>query len=146
MPGELTGQIQELEDWARANLKDSRADSFKFWSLKAPAIVVSACGGVFAYLNLKPVTIAAGAVASICVLLDGVIRAGTLRSVHLRAVHDLRNLQHEILFQWRVGSLRDEHPDKLAAEIVADAHKERKKIAAYLLAAETTASRVQGAT
>ncbi len=138
VPDILKRQLSELETWALANEKDAKRDATRFWVLKIPAILVSASSGVCAYLKWEIVSVIAAAVASLCILIDGFTRGGMLRNVHLRAVHDLRNLQHKLLAKWRIGFLKKEVADELAAEIIECAQIEREKIATYLKDAETT--------
>ena len=136
-PPVLTEMIADFEDWARRCKKDAEKDAVKFWALKLPAIVISASSGLLAHLRFD-VGVVAGVVASVCVLLDGLLRAGALRTVHVRATFDLKTLKHEILARWRAGSLRGNNLNELAATIVEATDKERKRIATYIKAEETS--------
>lgn len=137
IPQFLKDQLTEIEYWAVDNEKDARVDAIRFWVLKIPAIVVSASSGVFAHFDMPLITLIAGSVASLCVLVDGLNPGGMLRNVHLRVFHDLRNLQQDIGAQWRVGILDGKDKNKLAAEIIRGIQTERKRIADYLCDAET---------
>jgi len=96
MPIALQQQLTALETWALANRHDSKWDAVKFWSLKIPAIVVSAGSGVSAYFKLDSLAVVAGAVASLCVLIDALNPGGALRNAHLRAFNELRILQERM--------------------------------------------------
>src|SRR5436309_7897404 len=104
MPKILKEQLLELETWAEENRKDARSDSIRFWVLKAPAILVSACGSVFAYFKLGVVSVIAGAVSGLCVLLDGLNPGGQLRNAHYKAFLELRKLQQDMQAQWRTAA------------------------------------------
>lgn len=136
LPPVLTEMIADLEDWARRCKEDAKKDAVKFWALKLPAIVISASSGLLAHLRIE-VGAMAGIVASVCVLVDGLLRAGALRTVHVRATFDLKTLKHEIIARWRAGSLRGNSLNELVATIVEATDKERKRIATYIKAEET---------
>jgi hypothetical protein len=136
LPQVITDMIADLEDWARRCDKDAKHDARNFWSLKLPAIVISASSGLLAHFKFE-VGLVAGIVASMCVLLDGLIRTGALRTIHVRAVFDLKTLKHEIEDKWRAGSLRGKNLNQLAATIVEYNSMERKKIATYIRDEET---------
>jgi len=151
MPKALKDQLGNLENWAEGNLRDARRDMIWFWSLKIPAVLASACAGLFAYLKWDLPALIIGAIGSLCVLVDGIYPRGMLRNVHLRAVHDLRNLQQEIMyqwiikgFQWGLDDTEMEKPavkremEKVAVKIIQDAQKEVRRIAAYIEGAETS--------
>ena len=138
MPLALQEQLMDLETWAQANRRDAKRDTFKFWSLKIPAIVVSAGSGVFAYFKVDSVAVIGGAVASLCVLIDALNPGGALRNAHLRAFNDLRILQTRMKSQWQVGFLRHEDPDTLGAEIIEGAAKEKERINDAITNAETS--------
>jgi hypothetical protein len=143
LPQVLIDMIADLEHWAGRNSQDAKNDAVKLWALKLPAIIISASSGLLAHLRFD-VGVVAGFVVSVCVLLDGLLRAGALRTVHLRAVSDLKTLKHEIIARWRAGSLRGENLNELAATIVEHADKERRKIAAYLKAEEISSHSPHG--
>jgi len=139
LPPVLQDVVAVLEDWAARNNDDARKDALKFWALKIPAITVSASAGLLAHFNVE-VGVGAGVVTSVCVLLDGILRAGTLRAVHLRAVSDIKALKHDVYAKWRASYLRGSEPEKLresTAKIIEFSEKEKKKIAQYLQNAET---------
>jgi hypothetical protein len=134
----LQEQFTGLEAWAKANRRNSRWDAFRFWALKIPAIVVSAGSGVSAYFGLKGWAVIAGAVASLCVLIDALNPGGSLRNAHLRAFNELRILQEGMKSEWQVGLLRDEKKGLLAARIIEGAAKEKKRINDAITFAETS--------
>jgi len=136
LPFDLREQLGELEQWALANQADARRDAIAFWALKVPAILASASAGVWAHFNLTTVAVLMGAVASFCVIIDGVHPRGMLRNVHLRAFHDLRGLTAGMIAQWRSRN-REAHPDNIARNIIRQAEPERQRISAYIRDAET---------
>ncbi len=138
MPPALVSQFKTLEEWAQANLRDARWDAFRFWMLKIPAILVSVGSGVFAHYKLDNVAVVAGAVGSLCVLMDGLNPGGALRNVHRRAFNELRKLQDSMSSEWQVGELRGKEPKFLAAEIIENAAREKDRINAYITTAETS--------
>lgn len=129
--------IQSLERWATANEKDEKLDQIKFWSLKIPAMLASFLSAFSSFKQLALATQVAAGVASICVLLDGFLQPGMLRNIHHRAFLELRELQHNLLDQWRIGLLEGENPKILAAKLIKSAMKERQRINAYLEKGET---------
>ena len=140
MPPELTSQINHYETWALNNKNDAKRDAILFWILKIPAILFSVSAGLFAHFDIKLLPILAGAIASLCVLIDGLNPRGRLRNIHLKAHHDLRNLQHTIITEWKKVSVVKPTVDesaKRAAEILEEAHKESERIADYIKNAET---------
>ena len=141
LPPQLRAFATELEEWAVLNYRDARMDAIRFWGLKIPAIFSSASAGVLALMHLETVAAILAAMASACVLIDAVNPGGQLRNAHLRAVHDLRGLQHRMMNDWRIGKLRDKTGNCLAAEILESAEKTRSKIAVDLRVAETSFAR-----
>ena len=137
MPEDLRQQLTELEQWAIANQSDARSDAIAFWSLKIPAILASACAGVVAHFDLTTVSVIAGAVASVCVIIDGVHPRGMLRNLHLRAYHDIRILSTNMVVLWRSRN-SGANGDHTARQIIRNAEKERQRIAAYIRDAETS--------
>jgi hypothetical protein len=137
MPQTLEDQLSELESWAQANKRDAQWDATRFWSLKIPAILVSASSGIFAHFEWQTFALIAGAIAGVCVLIDGLNPGGMLRNVHLRALHDLRNLQNEIVATWRIGSLEATDTESLTAKIIKGVQKKTRRIAAYIKDSET---------
>jgi hypothetical protein len=130
--------VAVLEHWAARNKEDERRDTLKLWALKIPAIAVSASAGLVARLDVG-VRIGAGIVTSVCVLLDGILRGGTLRAVHRTAVSEIKTLKHDVFARWRAGYLRGSEPDQLrelTAKIIEFSEKEKKRIAQYLQNAE----------
>jgi len=127
-------QLTELEQWAKANRKDARNDALAFWALKAPAIIASASAGIWAHFNLTTISVIAGAVASVCVIVDGIHPRGMLRNTHLRAFHDLRILTSRMTAQLRSSEGRT---DRTVKRIIREAEPERERIAAYIRDAET---------
>jgi hypothetical protein len=136
MPADLENTLRELEEWAQANRRDASRDLKAFWALKIPAIVASASAGVWAHLELPTVSVLFGAVASVCVIVDGIQPRGMLRNTHLRAFHDLRILATKMVAEWR-GRASNAHADNMARRIIRNAEAERERIAHYIRDAET---------
>jgi hypothetical protein len=136
MPADLRDQLLELEQWARGNNADARWDTLAFWALKVPAIAASASAGVLAHFGLTTVSVVAGAVASLCVVVDGIHPRGMLRNVHLRAYHDIRILTNRMMAEWRSRNANAKG-ENIARRIIKDAGDERQRIAAYIRDAET---------
>jgi hypothetical protein len=137
LPNELREFIGEIEQWAKANAKDARKDKFSFWTLKIPAILSSAFASFLAAVHLNIWASLLAAMASACILIDAAFPRGQLFRAHLRAVHDLRNIQHEIMNRWRAASFDDKNKNRLAADILKMAEQTRSRIARELRTAET---------
>ncbi len=138
IPPQLRAFIGELEEWAEANERDVRRDTVRFWTFKLPAVVSSASAGLLALAHLEVVAAILAAVGSACVIIDAVNPGGQLRNAHLRAVYDLRELEHDATDKWRIGALKGTASSELAAEILEGARKVRDKVASDLKAAETS--------
>jgi hypothetical protein len=141
IPGFLLDYFAELEAWAVANRKDSRRDALRFWALKIPAALVSAGAAVLVYLGQPGISVVASAVAGFCVLLDGMNPGGSLRNARHRAFHDLRRLQHDLMFRWRVEAWKvrtEKGREKLAAKIIKDSKSKLDRIATDLRDAESS--------
>lgn len=137
MPRPLQQWLEELETWARANAADARRDSWRFWALKIPAIASSGAATLLGTQGFHGATAGLAALATVCVLVDGVNPGGALRNAHLRAVHDLRALENEVLAEWRLGVLRGGSAGALAADILERSQLRWRQIAADLRTAET---------
>jgi hypothetical protein len=135
MPSELREQLDDLEQWAIRNYNDGRRDTIAFWSLKVPAIIAAASAGVFAHFNCTSVSLVVGAIASCCVIIDGLHPRGMLRNIHLRAYHDIRILTHKMRLQWRARGA--EANAKIASRILLASEAPYEHIAGYVRDAET---------
>jgi hypothetical protein len=127
--------LDKLEQWAQANQKDASNDAVAFWLFKVPAIVASASAGVWARFGFTAVGVIVGAIASLCVIVDGIHPRGMLRNTHLRAFHDIRNLRNHMVSQFRSSSAGQ--PEKTVRKIIRESESERERIAAYIRDAET---------
>jgi hypothetical protein len=138
LPGNLRHHLLELEQWAQENRRDAFWDTLAFWSLKIPAILAAASAGVWAYFGLTAVSVIAGAVASVCVIIDGIHPRGMLRNIHLRAAHDLRILSTGMITKWRTRESKAKTREAATArKIILEAEQERQRIGAYIRDAET---------
>jgi hypothetical protein len=136
LPPSLSEHLDELEKWATQNKLDARKDLAAFWALKIPAILSSAFAGVLGHFSLTTVSMIAGAIASVCVIIDGVHPKGMLRNTHLRAYHDIRILASSMMNKWRSRN-RSSKDDNVVSGIIRDGEAERARIAAYVRDAET---------
>jgi len=136
MPDDLRDELRELEKWAKDNKRGATKDGQAFWTLKIPAILASASAGVWAYYDLKIVSVIVGAIASVCVIIDGIHPRGMLRNTHLRAYHDIRILATRMVSEWR-GRRQNVIEIAIARKIIRDAESERQRIAVYIRDAET---------
>jgi len=89
-----------------------------------------------AHFELTTVSVFAGAIASLCIIIDGIHPRGMLRNTHLSAYHDIRILMSNMVAEWRSrsGSAKE---DNVARRIIRDAETERQRVAAYVRDAET---------
>jgi hypothetical protein len=139
-PIEFRDDMKVVENWANANKRDAKNDLVAYWTLKLPAILVSASSSVLAHFSLDNIAVIAGAAAAACVLIDGLNPRGALRNVHRRAYNELSTLHGEMAAKWRVGALRGEDPKVLAARIIDESQPERRRISDYLTTAESALS------
>lgn len=75
---DLCEYLAELESWAIANKSDALKDTAAFWILKVPAILVSATAGLWAHFELISISVFFGAIASFCIIIDGLHPRGML--------------------------------------------------------------------
>jgi len=136
VPEDLRNLLDELGEWASANSRDARRDTVAFWMLKLPAIVASAGAGVWAHFELPSISVVCGAIASVCVIVDGILPRGMLRNTHLRAHHDIRSLMNHITAAWRTIDPSNDAAAELR-QIIRDTEKERQRITKYVRDAET---------
>ena len=101
----------------------------------------SATSGLLSVEHLETVAAVLAAVATMCVLIDAANPGGQLRNAHMRAVHDLRDLEHHVVNDWRIGRLKGRESEPLAAAILESAIKQRERIARELRTAETSFAR-----
>lgn len=140
MPANLRNQLADLEAWAVANQRDARNDAIRFWVLKIPAIIASASAGIFAFYEWEVVPLIAGAVASACVLIDGLNPGGALKNAHYKAFFEIRELEVAMQAEWRIESYKATTPTEknaLGSSIIRNAERKRGKIAEELKKAET---------
>lgn len=134
----LQEQISSINTWAERNRREARRETYLFWALKAPVIVVSAAFGLMLELQWDwPLTLA-GAVSAACVLIDGLYRPGHLRNFHHRAYFQLRMLANDLSDQWKAALLTaDGDLDRVAAGLIDNARKRKADISNLLAAAES---------
>jgi hypothetical protein len=142
-PEDLKVYLNELEQWALANKRDASQETLAFWMLKLPAVLASASAGIWAYFELPTVSVVFGAIASVCVIIDGLHPRGMLRNTHLRAYHDIRMLANKVMNDWRSRSPIAK-PDNACRRIIKDSEEERQRIASYIRDAETALKEKSG--
>ncbi len=132
---DFTDRLRYLEDWAHENHKDARRDTIAFWILKVPAVVSSVCAGLIEHYHWDAASLTLGAIASFCIIIDGVRPRGMLRNVHLRAVYDIRDLVARMQ-----GQLASTEGDRIQAirKIIGASETERQRILSYIRDAETS--------
>lgn len=117
LPPVLAEKLEEFEQWARDNERESRRDVISFWALKTPAIVISAGSGLITLVGNQVLTAATGVFASILVLIDGLRPRGQLRNAHRLALYDLRAFQNRIVTLWQAGILEGKERNALIANL-----------------------------
>ena len=81
----------------------------------------------------------AGAISAACVLIDGLVRTGTLKNFHHQAYFELRTIADDLFDQWGVAALRgDEEHNAIASRLIEEARKRKAKVASYLAEAEAS--------
>ena len=138
LPRILYDELQNLEQWAVKNRKLASQAHIAFWALKIPAIVFSASSGLVAYLQVPALGAVLGALASLCVLLDALYPRGRLRNSHLRAYHEIRSLNGDIVSKWRAACLRESADNEFAAKLIDEVRLARYSIARRIADASTS--------
>jgi hypothetical protein len=134
-------QIEELERWARANLRRDRNEKARFWTLRGVAFI-GATGAALAVGFLQPhVAIAASTLTALAIAVDSAWPGAASKNPHQRAVHDLRELQNTIKLRW--DKVRLAHSDPNAPQRIAHAlalldavQSKREEIGKYLGSSE----------
>jgi hypothetical protein len=136
-------QIDDLERWAIANLRQDRNDKIRYWVLRSVAFLGAAGAAVAAGLLATKAALVLAALSALAVAVDSAWPK-TTRSPALRAVHDLRELENSLKLRW--DKVRLAHPDAHAPQRVAHAmamldsvQAKREEIGKYLVNAEGTA-------
>lgn len=140
MPSVLSERIRAFEEWAVKNEREARQDTISFWTLKIPAILVSASSGLIALAGSKMLAAVAGVFAGLCVLIDGLKPRGQLRNAHRLAFYDLRSFQNRLVTLWQAGILEGKEPNALTADLLRQAQAELERVSAYLVKAEELAA------
>jgi hypothetical protein len=133
----IGGKITDLEEWAQAIARQQRRETARNWILKGISffgVVTCAAGGAMDIPNLS---IGAGITTAIAIAVDAAWPGSGDRNARLRAVHDLRQLQHTLKLKWE--KVRLAHPDPQAIKRIAHAlalldtiQTKREEIGAYL--------------
>jgi hypothetical protein len=134
-------QIADLERWALANLRGDRKEATRFWVLRGVQFIGVIASGVCGVLALPRVAVACALLAALAVAIDAAWTGVALRSVHRRAVHDLRELQNTVKLKW--DKVRLAYPESNATRRIAHAlalldaiQAKREEIGKYLGASQ----------
>lgn len=138
MPEALRRILDGTLAWAEDNCRDARRDRLKFWILKVPAILIAASGSVLTYFNLEQAMVFTGALASVIVAFDGILRPGANRDVHYLAYLELRELHNFVASEWARLTLRDEATNEAAASLIEKIQKETTRISGNLKSVEVS--------
>jgi hypothetical protein len=136
----IDDQIEDLERWAAANLRQDRSEKIRFWLLRGITFLGASGAAVAAGLALGKLAVGLGAAAALAIAIDSAWPVA-FRNPSLRAVHDLRELQNMLKLRW--DKVRLAHPDPTAPQRVAHAmamldavQAKREEIGKYLVRAE----------
>jgi len=113
----LGEQLEDLERWVSATVREQRREVWRFWTLRVPTLLVA----VLALLCV-PMGFAValpGLAAAVAVLLgvDAVWPGGTEQAPLRRAVFELRRLQNTVKLRW--DRVRLAHPDPVSSKRIA---------------------------
>src|SRR5689334_19400295 len=84
----IDDQIEDLERWAAANLKQDRSERIRFWVLRGVTFLGASGAAVAAGLALGKLAVGLGATAALAIAIDSAWPVA-FRNPALRAVHDL---------------------------------------------------------
>ncbi len=127
--------IGSTSPWAQGNRRDAFWDTLAFGSLKIPALLAAASAGIWAHLELTAVGVIAGAVASACVIIDGIRPRGMLRTCTCAATTCAARVAG-MMAQWRSRNWRAK-AENVVTNILSGAEEGRKRTAAYIREAES---------
>ena len=140
--GAVIEQLTALENWARANEKDSVAGAVRFWLLKGLAFVCAVAASAAESFEQGRAVVLLGAIAALAIAVDAAW-SGPANAVHQRAIHDIRGLQNSIKLRW--DRIRILHPDSKdparsaeALAILETVQTRRDEIARYLGSPQTS--------
>jgi hypothetical protein len=112
-------QVFELEAWAKSTVLAERLDSIRFWGMRVLAFLGTATAAVGAGLGQTELAVSAGLFASLAIVVDAAWPSVGDRIARRRAVHDLRELQHQLKIKW--DKVRLAHPNPHAPKRIAHA-------------------------
>jgi hypothetical protein len=137
----LDDQIRDLEAWARAIVRRNTGDSARFWILRGLAFCAAALAATTALQERTNAVVILSALAALCIALEAGWPGASVRNVHRRAIHDLREVQSTVKLRWHKVLLA--HPDPSSRKRVAYAlelleliHAKREEVGKYLGSAE----------
>lgn len=143
MPDELRSELYSISRFSSVCRKAGRKATVSYWALKIPAIVFSASGGVIAYLDQPFLALMSGAVASVCVLIDGLQPRGRQRNTYVSALHELRNMEAKLKSEWGVAKLVGRANNETAAKIITAVQPELRRIEESIRLAATSVQEEQ---
>jgi hypothetical protein len=144
LPERLQGFVKRLEEFALANLNDAKKDSRAFWALKSPTIFSAVLASATALAGLAPAAAVFGIIAAVAGAVEALNPRAPLRNAHLRGVHELRLLEHNILNEWNVAELEGAADQKTQAELLKKGMVRLDEIAKRISDAETVLGGGQG--
>jgi hypothetical protein len=132
----VSAQLAALENWARANERDSVTGAAQFWLLKGLAFLCAVAASAAESFGQGRAVIVLGALAALAIAIDAAW-SGPATAVQKRAIHDIRSLQNSIKLRW--DKIRIMHPDGKdpartaeALDILDTVQSKRDDIARYL--------------
>jgi len=133
MPDALKQEIRKIYHWADGNKKESKRDELNFWALKLPATLIAASSGITSHFDIPLISTILASIASVLVVIDGVVRPGKLRDLHHYAHFELCELADEISSEWSKEVLNGEKAENsIAAELMEKIREEKRRISKYL--------------
>jgi len=130
-------QIAELEDWARANVIAERIDALRFWGTRVLAFLGATGAAAGAAMSQVELGVGCGVFAAFAIVVDAAWPTVGDRIARRRAIHDLRELQHNLKIKW--DKVRLAHPNPHAPKRIAHAmvlldqiQAKREEIGRYL--------------
>lgn len=133
----IDSQIAELEAWARANASAERLDSLRFWGTRVLSFLGATGAAAAAARAQTELAVFGGIFAASAIVVDVAWPSFGDRLARRRAIHDLRELQHNLKIKW--DKVRLAHPNPAAPKRIAHAlvlldqiQAKREEIGRYL--------------
>ncbi|MCG8345631.1 MAG: hypothetical protein MI685_10820 [Chlorobiales bacterium] len=133
MPDALKRELRKIYHWADDNKKESRRDELKFWALKLPATLIAASSGITSHFDISLISTILASIASVLVVIDGVVRPGKLRDLHHYAHFELCELADEVSSEWSKEVLNGVKAENtIATELMEKIKDQKRRISKYL--------------